>query len=294
MTTPAPLPAVSSIPGVNVCLMGPSGTGKTYSVATAVEAGLDVFLLSLEPGLEALLAYWTKQGKPIPPNLHWHVIKGQENSFLDMADMARRVNTSSLEVLAKAADPNRGNFTQMENIFRAMNDFPDDRTGEKFGSVASWGTDRMLVIDGLTNLGRAAMSMVVGGKSVRNISDWGIAADFVEKSLRKLCDDCLCHFTLIAHVEREVDPVLGGSKLMVATLGKALPPKIPAMFSDVILAVRDGDKWFWDTMNSQADLKTRNLTYSSKLAPDFGAILAQWRKNNAAAFPGSATELPPA
>lgn len=294
MTTPTPLPAVSSIPGVNVCLMGPSGTGKTYSIATAVEAGLDVFLLSLEPGLEALLAYWTKQGKPIPPNLHWHVIKGQENSFLDMAEMARRVNTSSLEVLAKAADPHRGNFTQMENVFRALSNFPDDRTGNFFGSVAAWGTGYMLVLDGLTNLGRAAMSMVVGGKSLRNISDWGIAADFVEKTLRKLCDDCLCHFTLIAHVEREVDPVLGGSKLMVATLGKALPPKIPAMFSDVILAVRDGDTWFWDTMNSQADLKTRNLTYSSKLAPDFGAILAQWRKNNAAAFPTSAAELPPA
>ena len=95
MTTPTTLPTVASIPGVNVCLMGPSGTGKTYSVATAVEAGLEVFLLSLEPGLEALLAYWTKRGQPIPPNLHWHVIKGQENSFLDMA--ANRIGSEMFE-----------------------------------------------------------------------------------------------------------------------------------------------------------------------------------------------------
>jgi len=276
MTTPTPLPAVSSIPGVNVCLMGPSGTGKTYSVATAVEAGLDVFLLSLEPGLEALLAYWTKQGKPIPPNLHWHVIKGQENSFLDMADMARRVNTSSLEVLAKAADPNRGNFTQMENIFRAMNDFPDDRTGEKFGSVASWGTDRMLVIDGLTGICAAALSLVVGGKPVRSQSDWGIAQQQVETLLRKLCDGCKCHFVLLSHLEREVDPVLGGIKLMASALGKALAPKLPAMFSDVILTAREGNKWHWDTANAQADLKTRNLPIAGNIEPDFRAIVRKW------------------
>ena len=35
MTTAATPSVPSSIPGVNVCLMGPSGTGKTYSIATA-------------------------------------------------------------------------------------------------------------------------------------------------------------------------------------------------------------------------------------------------------------------
>ena len=288
MTVPdiyIPQPGEETIPGANVVLLGPSGTGKTYSIGTAVDAGYEVFFLGLEPGVEALLTYWTSRNLPIPQNLHWHCIRAQENSFADMADAAKRINTMSLEILSKAPDTNRGKFTQMESIYTALHDFKCQRTGESFGSPAQWGTNRILVLDGLTNLSRAAMACVVGGKSVRSIADWGIAADLVEKTLRKLCDDCYCHFVLLAHTEREMDPVLGGSKLMVATLGRALPPKIPAMFSDVVFTVREEAKWYWDTINSQVDMKTRNLPMQAKLAPDFRAIFRQWSKNNLAAFP---------
>jgi hypothetical protein len=95
-----------------------------------------------------------------------------------------------------------------------------------------------------------------------------------------LCDNCPCHFVLIAHVERETDQVLGGVKLMVSTLGRALPPKIPILFSDVILAVRNGTKWNWDTANAQADLKTRNLPVRSDNPPDFASIMAKWSSRN--------------
>ena len=42
----------SGLPGVNVLLMGPAGTGKTHSLGTLVEAGIEVFYLGLESGLE--------------------------------------------------------------------------------------------------------------------------------------------------------------------------------------------------------------------------------------------------
>ena len=51
------------------------------------------------------------------------------------------------------------------------------------------------------------------------------------------------------------------------------------LVSDVILATRDGDKFTWDTANSLADVKTRNLPIAAKLPADFGAIIAQWQKN---------------
>ena len=121
------------------------------------------------------------------------------------------------------------------------------------------------------------MQLVIGGKAVRSQSDWGIAQDQVEKILRMLCDSCACHFVLIAHVERELDPVSGGVKLMPSTLGKALAPKISAMFSDLILATRQGDKWTWDTANPMADLKTRNLPVRADNPPDFGPIIAKWK-----------------
>jgi DNA replication protein DnaC len=60
----------SALPGVNVLLMGPAGTGKTHSIGTLVDAGVEVFYLGLEPGLESLLGFWTDKGKEVPANLH--------------------------------------------------------------------------------------------------------------------------------------------------------------------------------------------------------------------------------
>ena len=63
-----------ALPGVNVLLMGPSGTGKTHSIGTLVDLGIDVFYLALEAGMESLLGYWTDRGKEVPANLHWHKV----------------------------------------------------------------------------------------------------------------------------------------------------------------------------------------------------------------------------
>jgi len=269
---------LSALPGVNCMLMGPSGTGKTHAIGTIAEAypDLEVFYLGLEPGMETLLGYYKSKGKPLPPNLHWHYLEAAKASFKDMLEGAKRVNTMSLETLAKTNDPNRSKHNRFIKLLEVLNDFPDDRTGKKFGCADEWGPNRILVIDGMAGLARMAMSLVVGNKPVKNISDWGIAQDQIEKVINLWTDACKCHFILIAHVEREKDEVLGGIKLMVSTLGNKLAPKLPAMFSDVILAVREGSKFTWDTANSQADVKTRNLAIAAGLPPDFKPIFTSW------------------
>jgi len=268
--------AQSSLPGVNVMLMGPAGSGKTHALATLVESGIEVFYLALEPGLESLLGYWTDKGKPVPDNLHWHTLKAPDTSFTDMLDTATKINQFNLEMLAKMSDPNRSRYNQFMELFKVLNDFPDQRTGKNFGAVNTWDKSRALCIDSLTGLNGAALNLVVGGKPVRSQSDWGIAQQQLESLLRKLTEGCPCHFVLLAHVERETDLVLGGVKLMASTLGKALAPKIPAMFSDVILTVRQGDKWTWDTSSALADLKTRNLPIKSDISPSFAPIISKW------------------
>lgn len=267
----------STLPGVNVLLMGPAGTGKTHAIGTLVDAGVEVFYLGLEPGLESLLGYWTDRGKEIPANLHWHYLEAPKASFSDFLDSATKVNTMALDSLAKMNDPRRSSHNQFLKLIEALNNFPDDRTGEKFGCVDTWTPSRALIVDGMAGLARAAMSLVVGGKPVRNQSDWGIAQDQVEKIVRMWTDNCRCHFVMIAHVEREVDAVMGGVKLMVSTLGKALAPKLPPMFSDVILTVREGNKFTWDTGSAMADVKTRNLPIQAGLPADFGGIIAKWK-----------------
>jgi AAA domain len=268
-----PLP---SLAGPNILLMGPAGSGKTHSLGTLVESGVEVFYLGLEAGLESLLGYFTDRGKPVPPNLHYHVLKAPDTSFLDMADSATKINTYNLEALAKMNDPNRSRHNQFISLLTVLSNFTCQRDGKSYGAVNDWHPSRALAVDGLTGVNNAALSLVVGGKPVRSQSDWGIAQQQVESLLRKLCDGCSCWFILLAHVEREQDQVLGGVKLMASTLGKALAPKIPAMFSDVILTVRDVKTWKWDTANSQADLKTRNLDISGSLPPSFAPIVAKW------------------
>jgi len=270
--------------GFNVTLMGPSGTGKTHALGTLVDTGMEVFVLFTESGVESLQGYYADRGRPIPDNLHYHVVRAPDSSFEDMITAATRINTQSLESLSKLMDPDRAKHNQFISILKALANFVDDRTGESFGSVATWPAGHVLAIDGLTGLGRASMAMVVGGKPVKSQPDWGIAQDQVEKLLRKLCDDCRCSFVLLAHVERETDAVLGGVKLMASTLGVKLAPKIPAMFSDVILTTRQGDKWSWDTANSMADLKTRNLPIKADLPPNFAAIVTKWYARAAASL----------
>ena len=280
MPTTSPLQAPFRLPGVNVLLMGPSGTGKTHAIGTLVDQGVETFFLALEPGMESLLGYWTDRGKSIPENLHWHQLAAPKASFTDMIATAKNVNLLSLEGIAKMSDPNRGKYNRFITLLEALNDFPDDRTGKKFGPVDSWDQTRALVVDGLTGVCDCAMALVIGGKPVRSMADWQVAQDQAVKLLRQLCEGTVCHFILIGHVARETDQVLGGVKVMASALGKAMAPVLPAMFSDVVLAERKGDKWTWDTANMMADLKTRNLPIKSDIPPDFGQIFTKWISRN--------------
>ena len=267
----------SPLSGVNILIEGPTGTGKTTSLKTLADAGLELFCLFTESGLESLTGAWTDHGKEIPSNVHWHVLPQASTNFNVLADSATKINTMALEALAKMSDPDRSKHNQFINLLRALTDFEDQRTGRRFGAVDSWGTGRVLAIDSLTGINPIALSLVVGGKPVKSQSDWGIAQDQIEKLLRKLCDGCRCHFVLTAHIEREVDQVFGGVKLTVSTLGRALAPKIPPMFSDVVLSYREGARFLWSTDNAQADLKARNLPIRSGLEQNFGAIVERWK-----------------
>lgn len=277
MTELKTLEQPSELPGVNVLLEGPTGTGKTHALGTLVDTGVETFALFTESGLETFIGYWKDRGKEPPANAHWHLLKGDHGNFKILADIALKINTTSMEALFKMQDPDRFKFNQYWKLLNAFTDFPDDRTGQRFGAVDTWGPDRALCIDSLSGINPWAMGLVIGNKPLRDQRDWGVAQDLIEKLLRQFTDGSNCHFVLTAHVEREVDQVLGGVKLTVATLGVKLAPKIPPMFSDVILTVRDGKNFSWSTAQPQADLKSRNLPIGDGLPPTFSQIIDKWK-----------------
>jgi hypothetical protein len=278
-TTYATMSEASLLAGVNVLVEGPTGTGKTTALATIAEVdpSLELFVLFTENGLETFVGYWTDKGLPVPPNVHWHVLPKPPGSFKVLGDSADKINTMTQESLHKMQDPDRAKHNQYVSLLRAMSDFPDDRTGTKFGPVDSWGPNRVVGLDSLSGLNPIALSLVVGGKPVKSQPDWGIAQDQIEKFVRQCTDGCRCHFVLTAHVEREIDQVFGGAKITVSTLGVKLAPKLPPMFSDVILSQRIGTAFSWSTANPQADLKARNLPYAENIAPDFKQIFNKWQ-----------------
>ena len=267
----------SLIQGVNVLIEGPTGTGKTYSLGTLAETNVELFVLFTESGVETLSGYWADRGKEIPPNVHWHVLKRPQGKFADLLKNAETINTYTMESLFKMQDPDRAKSNQYSHLLRALIDFPCDHCGKKFGSVDTWGPDKCLAIDSLTGLNPLAMSLVIGNKPLKDQRDWGVAQDLIEKLLRQLTDGCKCHFVLTAHVEREIDQVFGGVKITVSTLGRALAPKIPPMFSDVVITSRDASKFTWSTANSQADLKARNLPIADGILPSFVPIFQKWQ-----------------
>ena len=270
-------------PGVNVLLMGPSGTGKTYAIKSLVETGLEVFCLFLEPGLETLIGAYSDANEPIPPNLHWHYLQPKTQGFQQLLTTADNIGKFDLAGLSRMKDISRSKNNQMTEMYTVLNDFLDQRTGKKFGPVDSWSNGAVLVIDSMSALNRIVMEMQVGTKPVKDMADWSVAQQAFMSCLHKLTSGCICHFVMIAHVERDTDLLMGGTKLLPAALGKAITSQIGQPFSDVILSVREGGNFTWDTANSMADVKTRNLPISSKLPADFGNIIDRWQKRAEAA-----------
>lgn len=262
--------AESVIPAPNILLMGPTGTGKTFSIRTLVDCGVTPFCIFTEPGMEVM-------GDLPPDSYHSHYLSPTPQSWDAIKKMATNVNKLTYEAITKMADPNKNKYVQFLDLCDTTNNFVDDRTGEEFGDCAEWGPDRAIVLDSLTGLSKMAMGLVVGGRPTRAMQDWMVAQNMVEMFIDQLTTRTRCWLIVIAHVEKERNEVTGAFEVMVSTLGQKLAPKIPLFFSDVVLARRDGTDFFWDTAAANTDLKARNLPISSKLDPSFKPIVEKWR-----------------
>lgn len=278
-----PAPEKSPLAGTNTLIIGPTGQGKTASLATMALAGIELFAVFTESGLETLIGRFTDDPpyglgmKEVPENVHWHVLPPMPGSFKMLVNSANLVHTLSHEALLKMRDPLHLQYNQYIAFLSALTDFPDDRTGKKWGAVDGWGTGKAFALDSLTGLNPIAMSLVIGGKPVKGPGDYGKTQDQLERFVRQCCFGCRCHFALLAHPEREVDQISGGVKLYPSMPGKALAPILAPMFSDVVKAYREGLNFYWSTDDVQMDLKQRNLPIASGLPQDFRQIIGKWK-----------------
>ena len=275
-----------NIIGPKILLEGPAGTGKTYAIGTlvdwAAENNKEVFVLFTENGLETLLGYWVDAGKDIPACLRWHVVGTKPLSLTSLVKAADNAGKLSYEALTKISDPTRGGDNNaFHGILTACANFPDDRTGEKFGSVDGWDVDKIFVIDSLSELANAAFRMIVGNKPTASLPDYGVSQTNLLNFLRLVTQGIKPTVLITAHVSRETDEITGGVKLMTKAIGKAMANEIPQLFSDVIYTVREGTNFYFDTAAANVDTKSRNLPIAAKQLPNVGRIMAKWSARHA-------------
>lgn len=270
--------------GPKILLEGPTGTGKTHAVGTLVDwcaaqsPPLEVFVLFVEQGLETLKGYWLDRGLEVPPNLHWRQALTVPLSLKALTTAADNVGKMTYENITKMVDVDRSKNNAFHKILSSCANFVDDRTGKEFGPIDAFKTDKVFIIDSLSELANACMKMVIGNKPTAAPPDYGVAQNNLLNFIRLCTQGLECTFAMTAHVSREKDEITGTTKLMTQAIGVAISSQIPPLFSDVILTVREGDKFYWDTAAYGVDLKTRSLGYRSKIDPDFKQIMELWRK----------------
>lgn len=269
--------------GAKVLLEGPTGTGKNYALGTLIEwcaaqtPPMDVCALFAERGLETTIGYFADKNKAVPANFYWRDLITKPVTLQAQKDGAVNIGKLTYESITKLSDGSRHMNNPWEQLLLACMDFIDDRTGKHLGAVDSWTSDKVFIVDSLSELSNACMKMVIGSKPTAMPGEYGLAQNNLMNWLRLCTQGCRCHFVLTAHVSREKDEFTGGIKLMTRAIGGAISGDIPPLFSEVILTVREGAAWFWDTANANVDLKSRYLPVASKLTPDFKPIMDKWK-----------------
>lgn len=288
----APVPAAGPVPRTiqapAILLMGETGSGKSYSISTLLESGLEVFVIGTEPTfLDTLLdTCMVKKDRKeyIHPNLHWSAIQPARVGIKGLQEMANKIAVMDYKALSELKPDGQRQHSQFIKFLATLANFTDDRTGEIFGSVDSWDDSRVLVIDSLSGLNLMAWDLTVGNKVSAHQGEWGTAMGTLDKLLLNLTSNLRCFFVLMAHLEREGNELTQGTQITVSTLGKKLAPKIPRFFSEVVMTYREGSNFYWSTTTTGVALKKRSLPFGDKLLPSFKPVVeAHFRRKSALA-----------
>lgn len=266
--------------GPKIILLGVEGTGKTDAIRTLIEAGLKVFVVFSEPGMEVLLdssrgrkVYTCEQG------LHWRFHPLATPSWQQMSNAATLLNTMTYKTLSEMAPIDREKYRCFLQVVETMGNLVCERCNGKFGPADSLPYDEWCVVnDSFSTMSKAALLLHIGAKPGAHQGEYGNAMQFLERYVDKFCGDMPCMGVMLAHVDVEPSPETGGADKMIATLGQKLAPKVGRPFSDVILAKREGANFKWSTIESGYRLKTRNLPFSGDIPPSFRPIVESWKK----------------
>lgn len=286
LPTPAPS-APQSLPGVKEFLVGDSGNGKTHVVRSLLGTGIQPLMLATEPGFRALspcdnpacnICGPMGSANRAFPAIPYIFIPPSSAGLEILQEQAKNVMTKDQAALSRIVDKQRENdFNAMKQFYDALGAFKAS-DGMNYGAIEQWGTDRCLVVDGLSSLGDMAMDMYVGRRPLYDKPDYQIAQRVLKAAVMYLTMKVRAHVILIAHIGRGEDSLEGRNKITANTVGQKLAPELPRFFDDMIHAEREGAVFTWSTATTGAIAKARNLPYKTGMQPSFKPVVESWKK----------------
>ncbi len=217
-------------------LIGDSGSGKSGALASLAAEGYNLRILDLDNGLDVLKNYLTdptseyvKRNPNAAANVRFQTITDQ------MKNVGGRLQHAKATVWQRTV-AQLSNWVELDDKGAAI-------AGTELGSITTWGSQDVLVIDSLTMLSNAALAFVLAmnGRLGQHpqLQDWGAGQTLIESLIQMLYDENVkCNVVVNCHVSYIGEE--GNQKGYPNTLGKALPPKIGRYFNTILMAKSSG------------------------------------------------------
>lgn len=220
--------------------IGNSGTGKTGSLVSLVKAGYKLRIIDMDNGLESLK----------------HQILNQCPDKIDNVEYETRRDRYRMTATGPRVQGAPKAFIEAS---RLIDEWPDGTKPEE------WGPEYVLVIDSLTQLGRAAFEWSKAlNPTYKEARLWYVGAQDAIKDVLSVvtAESFYTNVLILSHVDYKEDSQ-GLLKGFASSIGTALGPKLPLYFNTLILAetVGQGEKvrrQIRTVPTAQIDLKNPN------------------------------------
>lgn len=258
--------------GPNILLLGPPGSGKTFSLRTLIEAGIEIRANFTEPrwaplrDISCAAGFHLRYNPPTPST--W-------GPMIDRVESAMKISWGAL---VERTDPQRNEYTGWERFIRSHKQYICDRCGQDFGDVTTWDRNVALVHDSLSGMNDMVKNLIVGGAFAISLPKMGAAMETEHQLIKACAYGTKCFYILIAHVQKSTNELTGARAIVANALGSKLGPIIPKDFDDVVLARREGRNFFWSNMAEDIDLKPTYLPIGDRLTPSFVPLVENWKK----------------
>lgn len=208
---------------VKLLFIGDAWSGKTTALASLVtKLNLELFILDFDNKLDSLKAAVIAAAPDLLSNIHYIPFRDTYSTGAAGIDI-------------------KGKPRAWADSLRLLDHWKDG--DEDFGTPATWGPDRVLVVDSLSRWCDIAYDFAEGfnpngdGRAI-----YGAAQDSIEKTLSALTSPHFRTNVIVICHGQYMELSNGTRKIFPQGVGKALSPKIPQYFPNYIQASRVGEK----------------------------------------------------